>query len=301
MSESARAARKHALKQFSFPIAVVFLCLCVFNIKPVMHGMRMALDLCATSIIPSLFLFLVLSDCILSAYLADGSFSSPKRIVFFLGAVCGFPTGGVICERLCHNGALRRKDAARLLPYCNSASPAFVIGSIGNAMLNDPRIGILLYAAQTISSLLLFLPVRIEKADSHAKATDFSFSEVFFTAVEKAIGSILKICALLCIFSAVLSILRVYCGELLYTLLAAAFEIGTGATAVASLFSTSPPLALFLLGIVCGWSGLCVHLQIFSASKSIKVSYFNFALTKGCIALLTGALAALGYKMFFCT
>ena len=297
MSESVRAARKQAM----LPIAVVFLCLCVINIEPVMRGMRAALDLCAASIIPSLFLFLVVSDCILSAFLAEGNLSSPKRIIFFLGAVCGFPMGGIICDRLCHNGALRREDAKRLLPYCNSASPAFLIGSIGSAMLKDTRIGILLYAAQTLSSLLLFLFVRIEKTAPQTKASNFSFSDAFFTAVEKAIGSILRICALLCIFSAVLSILRVYCGKLLYILLASAFEIGNGAIAVASMFAASPELTLFLLGIVCGWSGICVHLQIFSAAKSIKVNYFDFALKKGCIALLTGTLSVLGYKIFFCT
>ena len=65
---------------------------------------------------------------------------SPKLSVFLLGALCGFPVGAVVCERMCESGALAKRDAARLLPFVNGASPAFLFGAAGS-LFGDWRIG----------------------------------------------------------------------------------------------------------------------------------------------------------------
>ena len=267
----------------------------------VISAIRAALHLCAVSIIPSLFLFLVLSDLILSVLLSNEKFPSPKYMTFFLGALCGFPTGAVICERLCREGMLCEKDAARLLPLCNCVSPAFVIGAIGSSMLGDVRLGMLLYFAQITASVLLLLPLRIHLTCTKKDPQTFSFSQAFFGAVEKSIGSILRICALICLFSAFLSILKRYSDASVYRLFAAILEIGSGSGAAADLYSDSPLHAIMLCAFGCGWSGICVHFQILSVLKSIKVKCSHMILSKGIVAFLSVILAALGYKLFFCT
>ena len=288
-------------KHLRLPAAALILLLFVFHIEAIIEGIRSALVVCAVSIVPSLFLFLVLSDLIVSALLSDGGkITSPKYTAFLLGALCGFPTGAVVCERLCQSGVLDPKDAEHLLPLCNSVSPAFAIGAIGVSMLGDMRLGILLYGSQLLASLLLLLPLRVPVHNGKATAQSFSFSEMFFAAVEKSIGSIMRICALICLFSALLSILRVYCGETAYTLLAALLEIGSGSNAAAALYTTAPKLSLALCAFACGWSGICVHFQIFSVLKSIKINTFKFVLYKGLLGLLSTAFTTIGYKLFFC-
>lgn len=288
-------------KHLRLPAAALILLLFVFHIEAIIDGIRSALTICAVSIVPSLFLFLVLSDLIVSVLLSDGGkIASPKYAAFLLGALCGFPTGAVVCERLCQRGVLEPRDAERLLPLCNSVSPAFAIGAIGVSMLGDMRLGVLLYGSQLLASLLLLLPLRVPAHNGKKTTQSFSLSEMFFAAVEKSIGSILRICALICLFSALLSILRVYCGETAYTLLAALFEIGSGSNAAAALYSTAPNFSLMLCAFTCGWSGVCVHFQIFSVLRSIKVNAFRFVFYKGMLGLLSAAFTTIGYKLFFC-
>ena len=289
------------VKRLRLPTAVVLLLCCVLHMEPIINGIRAALTVCAVSIVPSLYLFLVFSDLIVSALLSDGNkITSPKYTAFLLGALCGFPTGAVVCERLCQKGVLDPKDAERLLPFCNSVSPAFAIGAIGVSMLGDMRLGILLYGSQLLASLLLLLPLRVRAHTGQKTAQSFSFPEMFFAAVEKSVSSILRICALICLFSALLSILRVYCRETAYTLLAALLEIGSGSNAAAALYTTAPKLSLALCAFACGWSGICVHFQIFSVLKSIKVKGCRFVFYKGLLGLLSMAFTVIGYKLFFC-
>ncbi len=291
-----------SIQRLRLPAAILVLVVFVLHIEAIMNGIRAALTVCAVSIIPSLFLFLVLSDLIVSVLLSSGGrITSPKYTVFCLGAICGFPTGAAVCERLYRSGALNLKDAERLLPLCNSVSPAFAIGAIGVSMLGDIRLGVLLYISQILASLLILLPLRIPAKSGNSKTDTMPFSEMFFTAVEKSIGSILRICALICVFSALLSILRVYCSETVYAFLAALLEIGSGASAASTLFAATPIPALTLCAFACGWSGICVHLQIFSVSKSIKVNKIQFTAYKGIVGVLSAACTLIGYKLFFYT
>ncbi len=292
---------KISFRSLRFPAAALLLLLCVFHIEAIIAGIRAALSVCAVSIVPSLFLFLVLSDMIVSILLSESRTAFSKYTVFFLGALCGFPTGAAICERLCKEQALDARSAARLLPLCNCVSPAFVIGAIGASMLGDIRIGILLYVSQFFATLVFLLPLRVHFSATDRQPETRSFAEIFFAATEKSVGSILRICALICLFSALLSILRVYCSETVYGILAVLLEIGCGASAAASMFNTSPMSSLVLCAFACAWSGICVHFQIFSAARSIKVNAFRFVICKSALGILSAVIALIGYKLFFCS
>ena len=288
-------------KHFQFFPVFLGLLFGILHIETVINAVRDALLLCAISIIPSLFVFFILSDLIVSILLSNGSFPAPKYWIFLLGTLCGFPTGAVICERLCQESFLEKKSAAKLLPLCNNASPAFVIGAIGTSMFGNKSLGILLYFCGTVSALFLLLPMRIQAPSASGQRKEFSFSAAFFQAVEKAVGSILRICALICFFSALLAVLKKYCPSQIVPFLASLLEIGNGAIQCTSLYATAPVISLILCAFACAWSGVCVHMQIFSTLKSIKVNYLSFASRKGQHAVLTVILTWIGYKIFFST
>lgn len=290
------------LSRLKLPFFFALTILLLWNISAVTDGVKNALAICAFSIIPSLFVFLVLSDIITSLLLSEGSMNvPPKWIVFLLGSLCGFPVGAVVCDRLYKSGTLSEQEAERLLPLCNNTSPAFVMGAVGTAMLDDIKLGLLLFFAQLISALILFLPIHVHKHKVRVNAAASSFSNQFFSAIEKAVGSILKICALICLFSALLAVLRCYCSETAYVFLAALSEIGNGSASVCKLFTTSPAFSIMLCGFVCGWSGLCVHFQIFLSLKSIKVKKIHFWSCKFFQGILSAIFSLAGYKLFFCS
>lgn len=292
---------KLSRNRLQLPASILLLILCALHIESIMQGVEQALTICAFSIIPSLFLFLVLSDWIVSILLSENRIPSVKYTIFLLGALCGFPTGAVVCDRLYQAGTLSEKDVNRMLPICNNVSPAFALGSIGVSMFQDIRLGILIYLSTSVASFLFLLPLKIYAAGFKKQPDARTLAEMFFTAVEKSVGSILRICALICICSALLSIVANYCSDTVYRVFASILEIGSGSSAITPFFTKHPLLTVSACSFICAWSGICVHLQIFSVSKSVKVNKLIFTLKKLFLGICSAALTWIGYKLFFYT
>lgn len=289
------------LDRIKIPGAALLIIFFLFHVAAVMEGIRRALTICAVSIIPSLFLFMVLSDFTVSLIFSEKTSKIPlKYFVFFLGTICGFPVGALSCERLCAIGALDKKSAERLIPVSNSTSPAFVLGALGSSMLGSVQLGALIYIAQTISNLIFLFPIKIIQRPMSGQPEKEDVLTLFLQAIERAVSSIFRVCALICVFSALLSVLQTYLGNSpIYYIFSALLEIGNGTSICASLFKVNPALSLSLCAFACAWSGICVHFQIFSSLKSTKINKIYFVFFKLLQGILCAVLCWFGYKIFF--
>lgn len=168
-------------------------------------------------------------------------------------------------------------------------------------MLGDKRLGILLYFSEIISALLFLLPIKCESSNILGERKETNIKDVFFDSIEKAITSILKICTIICFFSGILALVSKYTNNVTSLVFSLTLEISNGAAACAALFYRNPPISIALLAFLCNWAGICVHMQVFSAQKSIKVKYYPFLLSKLLQGILSSVIAIAGYKIFFCT
>lgn len=285
--------RRRWLLSAALLLALIF---CLWHLPAVIGGIWDGMTVCAVSVLPALFFFAVAAD--LTVSLTGGSLFPlpPKMSVLLLGAVCGFPTGAIVCERMCESGALTRRDAARLLPFVNNASPAFLLGAVGN-LFGDRRIGVLLFLSQFAAASIFCLPIRVRRKTASADTASQTASAVFFRAVDRGVGSMLRVTALICLFSALLAVCRSYIpSRSAFAALAAALEIGNCTARSAELFPYAPCAAITLCAFGCGWSGVCVHAQILSVLKSVKVKYTHFLLGKAGLGALTAFFAFCGCK-----
>ena len=271
----------------------------ISDIETVSAGVSKGLEVCVSSVIPSLIIFFIMSDIILK--LNSCKKVSPKWTAFLLGSVCGFPVGAHVCEELYLQGKINENDNQRLLPLCNNTSPAFVIGAIGASMLGDKRLGILLYCSELISAFIFILPIKCKISDKSTKAKEVNLGNLFFSAIEKSVSSMLKICTIICFFSGTLAFVTKHANNSIATTLSIFLEISNGAASCAALFGFKPSISILLLAFLCNWSGICVHMQVLSAQKSIKVKYLSFAVAKFLQGILSSLIALSGYKIFFCT
>lgn len=278
------------------PAALLALLFFLLHLPAVAGGVRDGMTVAAVSVLPALFFFAVAADLVVS--LTDGDLRplSPKASVFLLGALCGFPVGAVVCDRMCARGALDQQDAARLLPFVNNASPAFLFGAVGS-LFGDGRIGLLLFVSQLAAAAVCCLPLRIRKSPARQSSAPPAAADAFFGAVDRGVQSMLRVTALLCLFSALLAALRGYFRhDAVFAALAALLEIGNGAARSAALFAAAPCAAVTLCAFGCGWSGLCVHMQVLAVLKSVKVKYNRFLLCKAAEGALTAIFAFCGCK-----
>ena len=127
-----------------------------------------ALTLCAGTVIPALFPFIVVTGLLVrlgfGQWLAPdmaGLMASLFRLpgcagsALLLGLVGGYPIGARTAAELYASGDLTRQEAERALAVCNQAGPSFIFGVLGGAVFKSAAAGAFLYAVQIVSAVLV--------------------------------------------------------------------------------------------------------------------------------------------------
>jgi len=239
------------------------------------QGVREGLRLCAVTVIPSLFPFLIVSQFITQSGMADFSgkvLSKTTRLVFGLSGCCsavilmsligGFPVGAKMTDELLHQNKITKAEAGRLNLFCVNAGPAFIIGTVGSLMLSSVRAGVLIYICTALSSLTVGILSRFIITGTTAKETE---SKVVFignpvkalsTSVSDSLNAMLSICAWIVIFNALISIILSSFEGSGVTVLCSILEVTNGVKLSMELFS------LPVLAAIISFGGISVHCQI---------------------------------------
>lgn len=264
------------MTKYKLNLLFPLLCLLLSLLFPVActRGVQNGLSLSLHSALPALFPSLVLSSLLTK----QKSFFRNKRFLlpFFLGLICGFPVGASAVSSLVQNEEISKKDAEKLLFFCNNASPAFLISYCGSVILKKPKLGLILYLFQcALSTLCLFFCFgkKLFTKESNAQnQLDFLHTAPldFPTALKNGANSFLYIMSCIIFFS--------FLSELLRSL----FSLKSFSFACLGIFlelcgglnhlQIFPSEFLFpLCGLACGWGGLAVHLQTMGILEGSKI------------------------------
>ena len=247
-----------------------------------------ALLLCATSVIPAMFPFLVVSNLLIMLGLGDllsPAFAAVMSRLFrlpgaagsalLLGLTGGYPIGAKTAADLYRSGRLAREETQRLLTFCNNANPAFFLSVLGAGVFHSVRVGLYLWLIHLLSALLSgWFLCRNRTGSSRIqcppirKANSDPFSVLWVSAVGSALQGILSICAFVVIFYVLTRPLASLPGLW-----------GSAATGILELFSLIPRLSndsanLILVSALSGWGGLSVLCQTASmlAGTGLSIS-----------------------------
>ena len=287
---------------------LLMLCLTALLIHPneATNSARDALLLCFNVIIPSLFPFFVLSKMMIdtgAAELLSRLLQGIMKPLFnvngmggtalAMGLIGGYPVGAQTAVSLYEKQLCTKKEAQRMLAFCNNAGPAFIFGFVGAGVFSSPHIGVVLYlthitASVTIGVLFRWWGGRMDdnrliptKSTEHASANPVqNFSSTFTNAVTSSFGTTLNICAFVIFFTVGVRILVVFgilplIGNIftplglndgtIHNLLSGLIEMTGGLRELHGNITVNVTLAAFMLG----WAGLSVHAQVLSfLSKS---------------------------------
>ena len=127
-----------------------------------------SLEICATRLIPSLFLFIALTGIITSTRIAEFigrllrrpfaylfGIATEGACAFLLGSVGGFPIGAVTARRLYDDRLLSRDEAARLITFSSNAGMAFCVGGIGVSLYGSAAVGWQIYLCSLVSAIII--------------------------------------------------------------------------------------------------------------------------------------------------
>lgn len=281
------------------------------------EGARAALQLCAETILPSLFPFFVLSILLsrLGVPQRLGRRLSPLARLFGVsgagltalpvGLLGGYPMGAACVAELLEEKEIEREEAERLLLFVNNSGPAFLVGAVGAGVFGSVKTGFLLYGAHIGAAVLTGLLFSRPGAERRIVETmpGEPFASAFPAAVRQAVGAVLTVCGFVVCFSVLLglfehwglfSLLRL-CSQERRALVCGLFEIGS---AVGALRGLKPsPAHLALAAGLLGWGGLSVHCQTAALFADCELSLRRHTLGRLCSALfsalISGALAPL--------
>lgn len=289
-------------------------------------GARDGLALCAGTVLPALFPFLVLSGLVVElgcgawlgrhmGWLMAPLFGLSGRgaSALVLGLVGGYPLGARTVGELYRRGELPRWEAERLLLFCNNAGPAFLLSVVGVQLFGSPRAGWLLVGTHAVGAILCGVLARLHTGGRRESvppsvAPPPSFSTAFSAAIGSAVGAALNICACVVLFGVFLRLLRLFgvlkLGTALLTrlgvpgdcagaVLSGALEMTNG---VAALPHSPTAAALTAAAFLLGFGGLSVFCQtasLLAGSGLSPVWCLKGQLVHGAVsALLTAAVLA---------
>lgn len=268
-------------------------------------SVKTALSLCAETVIPSLFPFMVISELAVSLGAAKylGKALSPVfrplfklnehgASAFLLGALCGFPVGARTAVSLYEQEKLNEKELTHVLCFCNNPSSAFIISAVGVSLFGSRKFGIALYIITLISALIIGISLRFIYQEKHTEikkcATEKQENKslgihIFTNAVADSAGAMLTVCAFIVFFSALLGTLNAAFEPLsapdsVIAAIKGFFELTAGVTHVSA--NLRGEGALLLCAFIVGWSGISVHFQIMAICRNCKISFRPYFLSK---------------------
>ena len=283
---------------FAVPPLLALLALLLWKNRALTEGIRTGLFLAGHAVIPALFPFAMLSSYLiaLAAPLSGGRTRFPPATVpFFVGLLCGFPLGAKSACDGVRFGLWSKKDAERMLCFCNNTGIAFLIAGVGGTMRGNIRDGIILFCVQTIVALLTGIVMRRCRGKSSAENTPALPSAAFprFPDVMwNAVCSALTVTGYIAFFSGILAVIRTFLPAVLYPYAAACLEVGTACNVLAGMQNSLPLTAFAVI-----FSGISVHMQTASFAVESGVRIFPAMVCKALGGIL-GATLTVAFLRF---
>ena len=317
-SDRAKHPHKPSAGQVGFCLMSTFCFVLVLrNADAAIEYMGRGLTLCARTVIPSLFPFMVISELLVSSGAGEAFgrlFSRLMRWLFglsgagasavFLGSMCGFPVGARTAAALLDRNAISKSECEHLLTFINNPSSAFLITAVGTSLYGNHHLGIVLYETVLGCGLLVGFLARffLRRATEPVEHPHFPSGlhiggvETFTKAISEAATGMLTVCAYVIFFSALTGALGCAvgdtgrAGETGYALLSGLLEM-TGGISLASTLANRE-WGLILTAAFAGWSGISVHFQVMTLCAGRGLSFKSYLIAKMFQGILCGMVMA---------
>lgn len=277
----------------------------IANPEETAYAAKEALILCAGTLIPSIFPFMVAASLFINYsgginYRLLSPFfnflfgtSSHALCALIPGMLCGYPVGAsCVCE-LYKNGSISKSEAESLIAYSNNSGPLFIIGAIGTGMLNSPECGLMLYIIHISVALMCgaILKPFTKSERNIIKLNVNKIKKSFTDCIADATLTILKICGFVVVFAVINALLSPFIAFLPkhFSYIVYAFLELTNASSIITESISNSKTILILLSGALGWSGMSVHMQVKSIISGTDLSMKKYYLTRflSCIISMT--------------
>lgn len=310
---------KSAVRAVNIFKAIGIFLLCITALlfsKECSKGAESGIGLCLSTLVPSLFPFMVLASYITESGLAekigrhlswltkplfglDGCFAS----AILLSVTGGYPVGAKSVNSLYKKGVANENECKQASLFLVCSGPGFLVNFIGTQLYSSIEIGFIIFVAQCISVLVLGFVLKFvyrNKSDNNSNVEILLNTPQKGDALVKSVldgaRGMFAICAFVVLFSA---FTEIFCSHITDENIQEPFLILTEVCGAVTTVSKDLPIEV--VAFSAGFGGLCVHFQIFSALGDIKVNKLLFFVCRILQGLITALFTHLGIKIFSVT
>ena len=278
-------------------------------------------------LMPSLLPFIIGANLIVSLKIVDilGILINPltqkifnvsgrSGLIFAISMVSGYPVGSKFASELRQQNKISKYEGQRLVSFCSTSGPLFIIGSVGTGMLKNPHLGYIMLLCHYLASLavgIIFRNYGKEKRDKTKNTIlkdinniiyDDTKSDGFFVLFGKAVvdgvNTLLAIGGFVIMFSVFFEVLKFFkvidfiayfvciilspfniTPDIVSAFLSGLFEMTIGCNNLSQISNISFTLLVPLCSFLVAFSGLSILAQCssFIAKTDIKVNLYIFA------------------------
>ncbi|MDD2217051.1 MAG: hypothetical protein PHW03_05055 [Eubacteriales bacterium] len=265
-----------------------------------------AIVLWAGSVFPSLFPFFICANFL--NYLGVINRLNPAAFTFSISVMSGYPVGAKIIRDMRMRNYIGIDDAKRLISFCSTSGPTFMLGAVGIGMLGSVKAGAIIsvchYAAALLNgAIFAYRGGSISIKDIPQSAKSGSILDLLTEAILDALKSMGVILAYIVLFMFVTDLIQLTAVfsflENIYLRIATKgiFEMTVGCSAMAYT-AVSLQAKTIMCSIMVSFGGLSIIGQSLSMLSGSGISAKYFIFTKVCHALWAGLLSSLAICIF---
>lgn len=307
----------------NFTIIVLSLVLIIYMItrsNNVIESVTFSISIWKDNLFPTLFPFFVVSNILIQYGFVDiigNLLEKPMRNIFklpgeasFVLAISmfsGFPSGAKYTTNLVKENKISKTEAERLITFTHYSNPLFIIGFIGNIILNNQNIAFIILFSHIIGGLIVgkLFSVNIkeltkEELKNKKKENNLpSFGKALQISVMDSLNTMFLLLGIVTVFLIVSSVTNELFNlpPLYHTIISGILEMTQGIKNIANLEINNFYKTLLTTTFI-SFGGLSVHMQVASIITEVNIKYKSFFVARIMHAIISSGLVSILYYLF---
>ena len=179
---------------------IVLFCITLFIINPssCINASLKGGKVWLLNVVPALFPFFILTRIIttlnqtsikcLDKFTYKFFNTDNAGLVYFLSLLSGYPVGAKMVSSYYQSGTIDKRTAGKMLSFCSTSGPMFIVGTIGIGIFKNANIGYILLASHIIGSLINGLLYRGKRApqnqfNDNSKIIKTSLNDIMYDSI----------------------------------------------------------------------------------------------------------------------
>lgn len=280
---------------------VIFAVLVLVFSEETAASIKCSIDICISSIIPSMFAFMIIAAYIINSglyrYIFRPLYFVFNRIikldelsfsVFILSLIGGYPTGAKLLKDTVRQNPDYCDTAARILSFSYCISPSFAVIMLGKGVFGSVEAGYIIYISNVLSCVIISF--FFMHKDKTAISINKSFNKSsLINAVNAASTSLFTVCTVLIAFNIAVTI----AANIISGLSFEKNNIFFGFLEISNLLKAETDISMLpVVSMISSFGGICVLLQTISiVDREFSLKYF--IISRVPCALLSGLISIL--------